>query len=98
MVRLQRLPDVDHPARCLGSVFVSVALAVLRDGAINDVERLRHGLAVLVGRRLDVLVPDVVRPHLQMGVHASTRQAHASLLRCVAAAMTIAMLSAYPSS
>src|SRR5205085_2295417 len=62
------------------SVFLRVALAILVLRPLHDVERLGDAPAVLVGGPLDVFVRDVRLAHLEVGVHASARQAHVDLL------------------
>src|SRR5947207_9432769 len=57
-----------------------MVLAILGLRSIHDLERLGHGPAVLIRRALHVLVGDVRLTHLEMGVHASARQAHSGVL------------------
>jgi hypothetical protein len=59
-----------------------VIAAVLRDRALDDVQRLRDRTAILVGRGFPVLVPDIGGGHLEVSIHASTRQTHDGLM-CV---------------
>jgi hypothetical protein len=60
----------------LRGVFLGVVASVLCDRPLHDVQGLSDRAAILVRRGPQILVPDVRSAHLEVGVHASTRQTH----------------------
>src|SRR5688572_20579688 len=64
----------DGPLR---SVLLRVPRSILLDRGCDGPERVFDALAVLFRGAFHVLVGDVRLAHLKMGIHATTRQAHA---------------------